>query len=170
MRRPLWNNLRALLIADLMRLSANYTNQSMPSTKPLELGSTSWLVLSSISGSLSPKFIIFSSPMNQMYIFIFRTMLMIMNSLEINHLSGIAHLITRLKQLFVMKDLSPLHYFLGLHVQHLHDGLHLSQTKYISNVLDRAKMTGARPAKTFLPTCSKLSQHDGDPLENDSEY
>jgi hypothetical protein len=161
MRRPLWNNLRALLIADLMSMSANYTNQSMPSAKPLELGSTSWLVLSSISGSLSPKFILFSSPMNQMYIFIFRTMSMIINSMEINHLSGIAHLITRLKQLFVMKDLSPLHYFLGLH---LHDGLHLSQSKYISNVLDRAKMTGARPAKTLLPTCSKLSQHDGDPL------
>lgn len=85
-------------------------------------------------------------------------------------MSGISHLITRLKQLFVMKDLSPSHYFLGIHVQHLHDGLHLSQSKYISNVLDRAKMTGAKPAKTLLPTCSKLSQHDGDPLENDSEY
>jgi hypothetical protein len=56
------------------------------------------------------------------------------------------------------------------HVQHLPHGLHLSQSKYISNVLDRAKMSGAKPAKTPLPTGSKLSQHDGDPLENASKY
>ena len=31
-------------------------------------------------------------------------------------------------------------------------------------------MTGAKPAKTPLPTGSQLSEHDGDPLANPTEY
>ena len=69
-----------------------------------------------------------------------------------------------------MKDLGSLHYFLGIHVQPLARGLHLSQTKYASELLDRVHMTGAKLAKTPLPASSQLSQHDGDPLPNASEY
>jgi hypothetical protein len=49
-------------------------------------------------------------------------------------------------------------------------GIHLSQTKYISDMLDRAKMTGVKPTKTPIPVGSQLSQYDGDPLKNASEY
>jgi hypothetical protein len=73
-----------------------------------------------------------------------------------NHLHVITNLITRLKQSFAMKDLGP---FLGIHVQHLPHGLHSSQSKYIFDVLDRAKMTSAKPTKTPLSASSKLSQH-----------
>lgn len=87
-----------------------------------------------------------------------------------NSLHAITNLITQLQQSFALKDLGPLHYFLGIHVQHLPHGLHLSQSKYIADVLARAKMTDAKPAKTPLPAGSQLSQHDGDPLDNASEY
>jgi hypothetical protein len=81
-----------------------------------------------------------------------------------NCLTAITHLIECLKQSFALKDLGSLHYFLGIHVQSLSGGLHLSQSKYISDVLERAKLSGVKPDKTPIPAGSKLSQHDGDPL------
>jgi hypothetical protein len=74
-----------------------------------------------------------------------------------NSLFAIAHIIDCLKQSFAMKDLGSLHYFLGIHVQPLFGGLHLSQTKYILDMLDRAKMTGVKPAKTPILVGSQLS-------------
>jgi hypothetical protein len=87
-----------------------------------------------------------------------------------NSAVAITQLINSLKQSFAMKDLGHLHYFLGIHVQHQSGGLHLSQTKYISDLLDRVHMTGAKPAKTPLPAGSQLTKYAGDPLENASEY
>ena len=87
-----------------------------------------------------------------------------------NCLTAITHLIECLKQFFALKDLGFLHYFLGIHVQPLAGGLHLSQSKYISDILERAKLSGVKPAKTPIPAGSKLSQHDGDPLQNPAEY
>lgn len=87
-----------------------------------------------------------------------------------NSMSAIQHLVSCLQQSFAMKDLGSLPYFLGIHVQPLSGGLHLSQTKYVSNLLDRVNMTGAKLAKTPLPAGSQLSQLDGDPLPNASEY
>ena len=87
-----------------------------------------------------------------------------------NSTAAITQLINSLKQSFTLKDLGPLHYFLGIHVQHQSRGLHLSQTKYISNLLDRVHMTGAKPAKTPLPARSQLSKDVSDPLKNAYEY
>jgi hypothetical protein len=70
-----------------------------------------------------------------------------------------------LKKEFAMKDLGPLTFFLGFHVHHTSDGLHLSQSKYISELLDPANMLGAKPSKTPLSTGAKLSQLDGDPYQ-----
>ena len=68
------------------------------------------------------------------------------------------------------QSLVSLHYFLGIHVQSLPSGLHLSQSKYIFDLLDHAKLIDVKPAKTPIPTISKLSQHNGDPLQNPSKY
>jgi hypothetical protein len=70
---------------------------------------------------------------------------------------AITTLITCLQQSFAMKDLGPLHYFLGIHVQPMSGGLYLSQAKYISDLLDRVHMAGAKPAKSPLPASSQLS-------------
>jgi hypothetical protein len=87
-----------------------------------------------------------------------------------NSAPAIAKLISCLKQEFAMKDLGPLTFFLGIHVHRTSDGLHLSQSKYISELLDRAKLLGAKPSKTPLPAGAKLSQFDGDPLPHATEY
>jgi hypothetical protein len=87
-----------------------------------------------------------------------------------NSTTTITNLILCLKQEFAMKDLGPLSFFLGIHVHRTADGLHLSQSKYISEILDRANMLGAKPSKTPIPAGAKLSQFDGDPLPHATEY
>uniref|UniRef100_A0A2N9GCC3 Uncharacterized protein n=1 Tax=Fagus sylvatica TaxID=28930 RepID=A0A2N9GCC3_FAGSY len=73
-----------------------------------------------------------------------------------------AHLLTLTKHLqveFPLKDLGELSYFLGIHVIHDSKGVHLSQSKYISDLLHRAHMVGAKPSSTPTTPGSKLSQH-----------
>jgi hypothetical protein len=63
--------------------------------------------------------------------------------------------------------LGPLHYFLGIEVNRLSDGILLTQTKYASDILRRAGMSDCKPATTPLSTSAKLTACDGDPLGPD---
>ncbi|CAN6706516.1 unnamed protein product [Malus baccata var. baccata] len=76
--------------------------------------------------------------------------------------------ITQLSALFPIKDLGALHYFLGIEVKISSSGLFISQTKYILDLLAKAKMEGAKPCSTPLST-TKLD-HLSPLLENASEY
>jgi hypothetical protein len=87
-----------------------------------------------------------------------------------NFLTAITHLIECLKQSFSFKDLGSLHYFLDIHVQPLAGSLHLSQSKYILDVLECAKLSSVKPAKIPIPASSKLSQHNGNCLQNPVKY
>jgi histone deacetylase 1/2 len=49
-------------------------------------------------------------------------------------------------------------------VKHQHDGLHLSQQKYITDLLAKTNMTQAKTASTPMSTTDKLSIHLGVPL------
>jgi hypothetical protein len=51
---------------------------------------------------------------------------------------------------FALKDLGRLHYFLGIEVQHISNGIHLSQGKYASDVLHRVGMINCKPCTTPL--------------------
>jgi hypothetical protein len=73
-------------------------------------------------------------------------------------------LLADLKQDFALKDLGLLHYFLGIEVKHLHNGVLLTQEKYASNILARVGMHNCKPVSTPLSASTKLSQHEGDPL------
>ena len=86
------------------------------------------------------------------------------------HPSFILKLISYLKRDFAMKDLGPLHYFLGIKVSRDDQGVHLSQAKYIADVLHKAKMAGAKPCSTPLSSSTKLSQFHGDPLNDITTY
>jgi len=44
-----------------------------------------------------------------------------------------------------MKDLGQLTYFLGIEAIHNSSGLHLSQTRYIIDLLNRVRHLGIRP-------------------------
>ncbi|CAL9026369.1 unnamed protein product, partial [Prunus brigantina] len=76
--------------------------------------------------------------------------------------------IKKLSSLFPVKDLGPLHYFLGLEVQRTNEGLFLHQGKYLMDLLQKTKMEGAKPCSTPLGT-TKLD-HGGTPLDNPTEY
>jgi hypothetical protein len=75
-----------------------------------------------------------------------------------NNSAAISNLILSLKKEFSMKDLGPLNYCLGISVTLTTEGLHLSQSKYIADLLDKSRMTRAKPSKTSLLAGAKLSQ------------
>ncbi|KAM2735330.1 hypothetical protein PS2_023163 [Malus domestica] len=76
--------------------------------------------------------------------------------------------IHQLSNQFPVKDLGPLHFFLGLEVQRTTDGLFLSQGKYAHDLLVKTHMDGCKPCSTPLGT-TKLD-HTGPLLDNSSEY
>ncbi|BBN68012.1 hypothetical protein Prudu_254S000200, partial [Prunus dulcis] len=65
-------------------------------------------------------------------------------------------LIKKLGTLFSMKDLGPLHYFLGVEVQYMNDQMHLSQAKYALDLLKRTNFLDAKPISTPVPCGQKF--------------
>ena len=82
----------------------------------------------------------------------------------------IQNLITTLGQVFELKDLGSLNYFLGIQITKFSYGLTLTRSKYASDVLHRFHMENSKPTKT--PSCSstRLVPHDGVPLSDPSLY
>ncbi|XP_078164569.1 uncharacterized protein LOC144559423 [Carex rostrata] len=74
--------------------------------------------------------------------------------------------IQNLQTRFAIKDLGLLHFFLGIEVVRTTNGLHLSQAKYIRDLLVRAKMHDSKPCGSPMSTTISLSRHDED-LMND---
>jgi hypothetical protein len=68
--------------------------------------------------------------------------------------STVAELLQALKGDFALKDLSPLHYFLGIEVSRSDDDIQLSQKKYTIDILQRVCMTTCKPAPTPPLSCS----------------
>lgn len=69
-----------------------------------------------------------------------------------------------------MKDLGPLHFFLGIEVHNMAQGLLLTQSKYIRSLLDSVAMFDCKASSTPVCSGSRLSVHDGDPLPKPSIY
>jgi hypothetical protein len=78
-----------------------------------------------------------------------------------SHTSAINELIHTLSRDFPMKDLGDLHYFLGVSVTRVTNGLHLSQSRYISDILTRTKMSTAKPISSPMAANSSLSKFSG---------
>jgi hypothetical protein len=86
------------------------------------------------------------------------------------HSKVISSIISKLQLQFPLKDLGPLHFFLGVQATFSSNGLHLCQTKYISDLLHRTRMLGAKPSKSPCSSGAKLSKFDGEILPDPSEY
>ncbi|KAL6330894.1 hypothetical protein AAG906_009322 [Vitis piasezkii] len=71
---------------------------------------------------------------------------------------------------FAIKDLRPLHYFLVIKVHRSTSGLHLSQHKYITDLLACTSMTDSKSVHSPMASGSALSIHDGTPLEDGTTY
>jgi hypothetical protein len=84
--------------------------------------------------------------------------------------SLINSLITCMQQEFPFKDLGPLNFFLGIQVHRTAAGLHLSQSKYITDLLLQVNIANAKLAKSPCPSGLKLSWYDGEPLSDLTAY
>lgn len=56
--------------------------------------------------------------------------------------------VEKLAKEFPMRDLGELKFFLGVQVAHFKDGIHLSQTQYLVNLLRSCEMENLKPAVT----------------------
>jgi histone deacetylase 1/2 len=81
-----------------------------------------------------------------------------------------ASLIQRLGETFPVKDLGPLHYFLGIEVVRDSGGMTLSQGKYAMDLLCRANMDKAKAVSTPMSVQDKLAADQGTPLLGDSVF
>jgi hypothetical protein len=71
---------------------------------------------------------------------------------------------------FLMSDVSPLRYFLGIEISSTPEGFFLSQEKYIQDLLDRASLIDHRTAETPMELNVHLTPTDGEPLVDPTHY
>ncbi|PKI57099.1 hypothetical protein CRG98_022493 [Punica granatum] len=79
-------------------------------------------------------------------------------------------LMTALHLEFAMKDLGPLNYFLSMEATFDKTGLHLTQAKYIHDILLGSSMLDCKPISSPVASGARLSVHDGDTFEDPSLY
>lgn len=77
----------------------------------------------------------------------------------------VSEVVAKLGREFSMKDLGPLHFFLGIKVKYFLGGLHLSQGKYAAELLNKTDMIRAKAINT--PLAQKHSSHEavGSPVD-----
>ena len=71
---------------------------------------------------------------------------------------------------FEMSLLGELTYFLGLQITQHDDGIFISQTKYIKEMLKRFDMEGCKAVSTPMVTSCKLSKDDTSPAADQKSY
>lgn len=79
-------------------------------------------------------------------------------------------IIEDLSKIFSLKDLGEVHHFLGIEITCTTNGLHLCQSKYIRDLLDKAHMSGAKGTGKPMVSSSKLSKGQGSPTIDGSLY
>uniref|UniRef100_A0A2N9IVC3 Reverse transcriptase Ty1/copia-type domain-containing protein n=1 Tax=Fagus sylvatica TaxID=28930 RepID=A0A2N9IVC3_FAGSY len=77
---------------------------------------------------------------------------------------AINKLLYNLKSDFVVKQLSPLKFFLGIEVIPSPNGVLISQQRYIKDILSRTKMLDTKPVNTPMASSTSLSAHEGEPF------
>uniref|UniRef100_A0ACD5UWJ1 Uncharacterized protein n=1 Tax=Avena sativa TaxID=4498 RepID=A0ACD5UWJ1_AVESA len=82
----------------------------------------------------------------------------------------IASVKARFRDQFLMTDLGPLRYFLGIEVSSTSDGFYISQEKYIQDLLARAALGDERTVETPMELNVKLQPTDGDHLPEPTRY
>lgn len=78
-----------------------------------------------------------------------------------NTTSGIARVLKVLADRFSVKDAEDLNYFLGIEAHRVPQGLHLSQRKYILDLLQKYDMSTAKQVTTPMASSPKLHLNSG---------
>lgn len=81
-----------------------------------------------------------------------------------DHLEEIRWLKGSLAQLFEIKDLGPLKYFLGTEIAKSQQGVYLCQRKYALDLLKETGKMGCKPAVTPIEVSHQLCEGGGEPL------
>ncbi|XP_057723425.1 uncharacterized mitochondrial protein AtMg00810-like [Arachis stenosperma] len=85
--------------------------------------------------------------------------------------SEISDVIQRLDSAFALKDMGPLHYFLGIQVTKTSDGgLLMTHSKYVQDLLLKAGMSGCKLCYTPLPSTLKIQATGGVEFANPHMY
>ena len=87
-----------------------------------------------------------------------------------NDSTQIQNLIAALGQVFELKDVGPLNYFLGIQITQTAHGLTLTQSKYASDVLHWFHMENSKPTKTPSYPSTRLVPYDGVTLLDPTQY
>jgi hypothetical protein len=82
----------------------------------------------------------------------------------------IAFVKARLNEQFLMSDLCPLRYFLGIEFSSTPSGIYLSQEKYIQDLLACSSLIDTRTIETPLELNLQLRATDGTPLPDPTRY
>jgi hypothetical protein len=78
--------------------------------------------------------------------------------------------ISALQREFFMKDLGPLHHFLGITIERRPDGVFLHQRTYTLDILKRAVMADCKSCTTPVDLQPKLAGDSGPPVEDASQF
>lgn len=76
----------------------------------------------------------------------------------------VSALIIKLNHTFALKNLGENSYSLGIQVAHMANGFHLSQRKYITNLLCKSKMQYAKGLSTCMTTGQVLTSFGSDSI------
>ncbi|CAN6726258.1 unnamed protein product [Malus baccata var. baccata] len=83
---------------------------------------------------------------------------------------AVQQVIQSLTSEFDIKDLGPLHYFLGIQISRTGTGLFLSQHKYVHDLLVKTEMVDSKPCDTPCLPYTRLLKDDGEPFNNPTLY
>eukprot|EP00253_Pinus_taeda_P016659 PITA_16659 len=84
--------------------------------------------------------------------------------------SAIATVKRALHDRFLMTDMGPLHFFLGLEISQDATGIKLSQAKYARDLLERFRMADCKPARTPFLSGVRLEDGGDTPLVDSTLY
>ncbi|XP_030493444.2 uncharacterized mitochondrial protein AtMg00810-like [Cannabis sativa] len=79
-------------------------------------------------------------------------------------------IITELSTTFSLKDLGLVDYFLRIQVTHAFEGIFLSQTKYLQELLCKEDMQNVNTQNTLMNSSLKLSIYGSDPVKGVTLY
>ena len=87
-----------------------------------------------------------------------------------SELQHVHQFLDQLCSTFDSRRLDELNVFLSMEITRFTNHLFLSQTRYVVDLLKRFNMTDCKPCPTPLPSDTRLSCLDGDPLSDPSTY